>query len=266
MPDDEIKRSMSADAIKQAVIENIAFLLDESPNSVKVDDSDTWTDIGLDSLDMVEGVMRLEDQFDVEILDKDAEQLKTVGDVVRFLAQTISDGKATFYPSVEPPREEQIPEPKKSTKPFKFPFKVASFREECRKRSFYIVEFQFDPSTLPNVHKDASPVVISTRINHGVPTKAVMAQLCILNNLGKIFPEADGTVSTSVGPILAHLPKAIQGVFLFNCQYDICNIKTISVFGYDNSTNHFCEYRLPKETDLGMPLVEAYHKLFKEKE
>ena len=42
-------------------------------------------DLGLDSLDSVELIMALEDEFDVEIPDSDAENIKTVGQAVDFV-------------------------------------------------------------------------------------------------------------------------------------------------------------------------------------
>lgn len=42
-------------------------------------------DLGADSLDVVDLVMNLEEAFDTEIPDEDIEQLKTVGDVVRYI-------------------------------------------------------------------------------------------------------------------------------------------------------------------------------------
>ena len=42
-------------------------------------------DLGADSLDIVELVMAMEEEFDLEIPDEDAEKLKTVGDVVNYL-------------------------------------------------------------------------------------------------------------------------------------------------------------------------------------
>lgn len=46
-------------------------------------------DLGADSLDVVELVMELEDEFEVEISDEDAETLSTVGDVVAYLEKTL---------------------------------------------------------------------------------------------------------------------------------------------------------------------------------
>ena len=42
-------------------------------------------DLGADSLDVVELIMRLEEKFDVEIPDEDAEKIQTVGDAVKFI-------------------------------------------------------------------------------------------------------------------------------------------------------------------------------------
>lgn len=42
-------------------------------------------DLNLDSLDMVEMMMKMEDEFDIEIPEGDADSLKTVGDVVKYL-------------------------------------------------------------------------------------------------------------------------------------------------------------------------------------
>ncbi len=42
-------------------------------------------DLGADSLDVVELVMELEDEFDMEISDDDAEKIITVGDAVNYI-------------------------------------------------------------------------------------------------------------------------------------------------------------------------------------
>ncbi len=43
-------------------------------------------DLGADSLDIVELVMTMEEEFDLDIPDEDAEKMKTVGDVVKYIA------------------------------------------------------------------------------------------------------------------------------------------------------------------------------------
>ncbi len=42
-------------------------------------------DLGADSLDIVELVMTMEEEFDLDIPDDDAEKMKTVGDVVKYI-------------------------------------------------------------------------------------------------------------------------------------------------------------------------------------
>ncbi len=42
-------------------------------------------DLGADSLDIVELIMALEEEFDIEIPDADAEKVVTVGDVVEYI-------------------------------------------------------------------------------------------------------------------------------------------------------------------------------------
>ena len=42
-------------------------------------------DLGADSLDTVELVMALEEEFDIEIPDEDAEKIKTVGEAIEYI-------------------------------------------------------------------------------------------------------------------------------------------------------------------------------------
>lgn len=42
-------------------------------------------DLGADSLDIVELVMTMEEEFDLDIPDEDAEKMKTVGDVIEYV-------------------------------------------------------------------------------------------------------------------------------------------------------------------------------------
>ncbi len=44
-------------------------------------------DLGADSLDTVELVMALEEEFDIEIPDEDAEKIKTVGEAISYIKE-----------------------------------------------------------------------------------------------------------------------------------------------------------------------------------
>jgi len=45
-------------------------------------------DLGADSLDMIEMLMALEDNFGITVPDEKAAELRTVGDIVKFIDQT----------------------------------------------------------------------------------------------------------------------------------------------------------------------------------
>ena len=49
------------------------------------EDSTFVDDLGADSLDIVELIMRFEDEFGVEIPDEKAEKIKTVNDIVKYI-------------------------------------------------------------------------------------------------------------------------------------------------------------------------------------
>ncbi len=68
------------DDVKEVVIEQ----LDCNPAEVK-DDSKFIEDLGADSLDVVELVMALEEKFDIEISDEDAEGILTVNDAIKYI-------------------------------------------------------------------------------------------------------------------------------------------------------------------------------------
>ena len=72
--------------IKDIIVEQLGV----DPEKVKSEAS-FIDDLGADSLDIVELVMAMEEEFDLEIPDEDAEKLKTVNDVQSYLS---SKGKA----------------------------------------------------------------------------------------------------------------------------------------------------------------------------
>ena len=69
---------------KAKVIELIVEQLDADSDNISDDDS-FMDDLGADSLDTVELIMAFEEEFDIEIPDEDAENIKTVGDVLKYL-------------------------------------------------------------------------------------------------------------------------------------------------------------------------------------
>ncbi len=66
--------------VKRIVIDRLG--VDEAEVTLEASFKD---DLGADSLDVVELVMELEDEFDMEISDDDAEKIATVGDAVNYI-------------------------------------------------------------------------------------------------------------------------------------------------------------------------------------
>ncbi len=75
---------MNPDAIFEKVKEVIIEQLAVEDDSVKLDTS-FIDDLGADSLDIVELIMALEEEFDLQIPDSEAEKIMTVGDVVEYI-------------------------------------------------------------------------------------------------------------------------------------------------------------------------------------
>ena len=68
----------------ERVVKVISEQLDFDVNEIKPE-MNIVDDLGADSLDLVEVVMALEEEFDIEISDEDAERIHTVGDAHREL-------------------------------------------------------------------------------------------------------------------------------------------------------------------------------------
>ena len=62
----------------------LAEQLDVEADQITME-SDILRDFGADSLDVVDMVMTLEDEFDIEVPDEAIEEMHTVGDVVRYV-------------------------------------------------------------------------------------------------------------------------------------------------------------------------------------
>ena len=68
------------DRIREIVVEQLGVSADEV-----VAEASFIDDLGADSLDIVELVMAMEESFDVEIPDEDAEKMLTVGSAIKYL-------------------------------------------------------------------------------------------------------------------------------------------------------------------------------------
>ena len=71
---------MVFDKVKEILVDQ----LDVNEDSITLESVIT-DDLGADSLDVVDLVMSLEEEFDVEIPDEDIESIKTVEDIVKFI-------------------------------------------------------------------------------------------------------------------------------------------------------------------------------------
>ena len=72
-----------ADRIKDIIVEQLGVNADQiNPGAKFIED------LGADSLDIVELIMALEEEFGTEIPDEQAEKLQTVGDVAKFIEDT----------------------------------------------------------------------------------------------------------------------------------------------------------------------------------
>lgn len=72
--------------VEQRVIAIISDQLHVSVDEV-VPEAAFTDDLGADSLDLVELVMAMEEEFDVEIPDEDAENIRTVQDAINYVQQ-----------------------------------------------------------------------------------------------------------------------------------------------------------------------------------
>ena len=71
---------MVFDKVKELIAEQLDVKADDITEASSIQD-----DLGADSLDVVDLVMALEDEFDVEIPEDQVENIKTVGDIVKFI-------------------------------------------------------------------------------------------------------------------------------------------------------------------------------------
>lgn len=72
--------STVAEKVKKIVVDQLAV-----PENQVTEDARFIEDLNADSLDIVELIMALEEEFSAEIPDEEAEKLKTVGDAIKYI-------------------------------------------------------------------------------------------------------------------------------------------------------------------------------------
>ena len=77
--------AFSDEKVREIIVEQLGVAADQvKPEARFIDD------LGADSLDTVELIMALEEEFGVEIPDEDAEKMVTVGDALNYLREHAS--------------------------------------------------------------------------------------------------------------------------------------------------------------------------------
>ncbi|MDH5306040.1 MAG: acyl carrier protein [Myxococcales bacterium] len=70
--------------VSRIIVDQLGVSLEEiRPESSFIDD------LGADSLDIVELVMAMEEEFDIEIPDEDAERIRTIGDAYAYVRERL---------------------------------------------------------------------------------------------------------------------------------------------------------------------------------
>lgn len=72
----------TAERVKAIIVEQLGV-----PTEEVIESASFIEDLGADSLDIVELVMALEEEYDIEISDEDAEKIQTVGDAINYIQE-----------------------------------------------------------------------------------------------------------------------------------------------------------------------------------
>lgn len=76
---------MTFDKIKAIIVEQLS--VDEADVT---NETHLMKDLEADSLDAVEIIMAIEDEFDIEVPDEDAEKFQSVGDIVKYVEEKLN--------------------------------------------------------------------------------------------------------------------------------------------------------------------------------
>jgi len=79
-----MNHSQILEQVKRVIIEQLG----PDKKDLVTDDS-TFKELGVDSLDAVEIVLKLEEEFDIEISDEDAKQINSVSEAVTYIERVL---------------------------------------------------------------------------------------------------------------------------------------------------------------------------------
>ncbi len=82
---------MSEQNVTERVMSIVSEQLSCDPENLTVD-SDFVKDLGADSLDIVELVMELEEEFGITIPEEEADKVRTVGDAIQHIEAALNSG------------------------------------------------------------------------------------------------------------------------------------------------------------------------------
>jgi len=80
---------VASDSLKEQIRGLVSEQLGVDPSEL-TPESNILEDLGADSLDVVELVMAIEEAFDIEVPDEDAETMRTLGDVERYVSSRVA--------------------------------------------------------------------------------------------------------------------------------------------------------------------------------
>lgn len=80
-------------SVQERVIEIVAEQLGADKEKVNID-TNFVNDLGADSLDTVELVMELEEEFDINIPDDAAEKIQTIGEAVKHIEESVKSSSS----------------------------------------------------------------------------------------------------------------------------------------------------------------------------
>ncbi len=81
--------TQTTETLSQQVIELVSSQIDIPKEQISLD-SQFVADLGFDSLDLIEFVMLVEDEFDIVVPDEESEKINTVRDAVEAIQKLIS--------------------------------------------------------------------------------------------------------------------------------------------------------------------------------